>query len=340
MEGLIVESGPQQGLIVEIPGDGLTIIGRGEACDVQVDDDKVSREHAAVVKKGRKILLRDLKSRNGTILDDHFVREKPLEHGDVFRIGITQIRYTDTITEADRALAAHGEVAMTPHKRQADIEIVYDQGQWSKYTYASLACLLLSVHWLFAVLALAFAIAALIEIKLRGDLMGTKPTLAALLVALAVCSVHGYTKVWQPMVDRFVQYKAGQVCQQNMRTIYRALNRYSIDHNGHYPGTLGALYPRYLKSAECLRCPSARDPVMLPNGYATSYKYFGASASSQAPRTVLLMDHHALNHQLKHASLGRYVLYADGTVVLVPESHAARILHDAKTQGEPAPEKQ
>jgi len=339
MEGLIVESGPQQGLIVEIPGDGLTIIGRGEACDVQVEDDKVSREHAAVVKKGRKTLLRDLKSRNGTIIDDRFVREKPLEHGDVFRLGATRIRYTDCITEEDRALAAHGEVALTPHKRQTEIEIVYDQGQWSKYTYASLACLLLSVHWLFAVLALAFAIGALIEIKLRGDLAGTKPTLAALLVALAVCSFHGYTKVWQPMVDRFVQYKAGQVCQQNMRTIYRALNRYSIDQDGHYPGSLEALYPRYLKSADCLCCPCAREPIVLPNGFPTSYTYFGASASVQDPRAVLLMDHHPLNHQLKHASLGRYVLYVNGTVALVPEAQAVRILHDVKTRGEPAPEK-
>ena len=330
MEGLIVESGPQHGLIVEIAEEGATVIGRTESCHVRVDDEKVSREHAAVVRKGRRLVLRDLQSRNGTILDGHFVRERSLNPGDVFRVGETRIRYSDSITEEDRALAMLG--ALPPTGRSVrDVQVVYDQGQWSKFTYACFACVLLGVHWLFALFALGLGVAAIVDIKRRGDLLGMRPTVIGLLVALGLCGYHGHRRVWTPMMETLSEHRAAQQCRKNMRTIYRALSRYLIDHPEGYPPDLSHLLPRYVEDPSYFCCPRARDPETLSKGHSTSYVYFGHTASPSEPRSILLVDHHPLNH----AGKGRYVLYVDGAIIFVPEAAVARLLETAEAQTRP-----
>ncbi len=330
MEGLIVESGPQQGLVVELPETGIIVIGRSETCGLVLDDEKVSREHAAVVKKGRRIILRDLKSRNGTLLDGRFVGEKPLSPGDVFRVGDSRIRYADFITEEDRKLAEQGEFSTLQAKPAPEIEVVYDRVQWSRYTYICLGCLLLSAHWLFALLALGFGVAAYVEIKTRGDLAGGKATLAAVLLSLLICGYHGYEKVWTPLLQRWREQEAAQICQRNLHALYRAMCRYSIDHAGHFPEHLDDLYPRYVRKAELLCCPMAHDPIMTRMGHATSYLYFGEAEGARKARRILLMDHDPLNHTRHGVSVGRYVLYGDGTVSHIPEVAAAAILKELR----------
>ena len=64
---VVHEGRPQRA--VEVTGDRF-VIGRGESCDLVLDDPKVSREHAAVVPgAGPRHLLFDLDSANGTLVD-------------------------------------------------------------------------------------------------------------------------------------------------------------------------------------------------------------------------------------------------------------------------------
>ncbi len=65
-----------------------TIVGRDPDVDVTLDEDSVSRRHAAIIKSGEHYYLRDLQSKNGTYF--HGVlqgAEQELADGDCFRIG-------------------------------------------------------------------------------------------------------------------------------------------------------------------------------------------------------------------------------------------------------------
>jgi len=69
----------------------LVTIGRTGENQVVLEQTKVSRRHAQVVRKGDTFLLRDLGSTNGTWLQSERVGEVILQDDDVFRIGDAQL---------------------------------------------------------------------------------------------------------------------------------------------------------------------------------------------------------------------------------------------------------
>jgi hypothetical protein len=69
------------------PGKGPWRLGRGEECEVQVDDHRASRQHAQLGFKGAVIALRDLGSTNGTYVNGFRIEEVPIAVGSVLRIG-------------------------------------------------------------------------------------------------------------------------------------------------------------------------------------------------------------------------------------------------------------
>jgi S1-C subfamily serine protease len=87
---LRVESGSQAGRTVPI-GRNALVIGRDPEADLVLDDDRVSRRHAALVADGpAQLLLRDLSSTNGTWLDDRRVEgAASVSAGARIRIGAT-----------------------------------------------------------------------------------------------------------------------------------------------------------------------------------------------------------------------------------------------------------
>lgn len=321
MEGLIVESGPQQGVIVEL-GSEVVVFGRSDGCHIHLDDEAVSREHAAVALHGRRRVLRDLRSRNGTQMDGHFVRERVLKAGDVFCIGQTRVRYTDEISAEDRALYVTRDMESPGVPRPSQkIRVVYDRGQPSKYTYVAFVCCLLGVNWFFGLLALGFGVVGVFDTKARGAPKGLKMALASCAVALCICLFHGHRLVWKPGLQYLRERSAKHMCHRNMRVIHGAILTYLTDHPAAYPRDLEQLLPKYLRKAEHLVCPLAHEPTTLPRGHETSYIYFGQGAGIADAGTVLLVDHHPLNH----AGKGRHVLYADGHIEFMPE-HAAESL--------------
>ncbi len=63
------------------------VLGRGVETDIRVEDNEVSRTHCAVWLEDKKILVKDLRSRNGTYVNDQRVEEAELKPGDQVRIG-------------------------------------------------------------------------------------------------------------------------------------------------------------------------------------------------------------------------------------------------------------
>ena len=59
------------------------IIGRSSKCDIQIDQESISRNHSKLINTGKSILIRDLGSTNGTYVNDELIEERTLRDGDL-----------------------------------------------------------------------------------------------------------------------------------------------------------------------------------------------------------------------------------------------------------------
>jgi pSer/pThr/pTyr-binding forkhead associated (FHA) protein len=76
--------------------DDVTTLGRAASCQVVIDDDFASRRHAQIIRRDEIYWLRDLDSKNGTLLDHEAVmNETPLADGAEIRIGAVALRFAD-----------------------------------------------------------------------------------------------------------------------------------------------------------------------------------------------------------------------------------------------------
>jgi two-component system NtrC family sensor kinase len=96
--------------------EGAVSIGREAGNLVQLDDNEVSRRHAEIRRVGDGFVVGDLKSSNGTYLNDRKVDRAELSSGDRIRIGRTVLVYT----KDPDAEAAIGLVDIVPAESQAD----------------------------------------------------------------------------------------------------------------------------------------------------------------------------------------------------------------------------
>lgn len=84
--------GPELGKKFNLDGPSL-VIGRSSKCDIQIDQEAVSRNHAKIVNSGQRVLIRDLGSTNGTHVNDQSVEESILRDGDLIKIGRTIFKF-------------------------------------------------------------------------------------------------------------------------------------------------------------------------------------------------------------------------------------------------------
>jgi hypothetical protein len=70
----------------------VTSVGRGIEADIQIDDTSVSRLHCSIV-LGSEVLIRDLDSTNGTIVDGNRASESVLYDGSIIKIGNITFTY-------------------------------------------------------------------------------------------------------------------------------------------------------------------------------------------------------------------------------------------------------
>ena len=93
---LVVRAGWGRGGQEILLVDDVTTLGRAASCQVVIDDDFASRRHAQIVRRDEIYWLRDLDSKNGTLLDNEPVTaETPLADGAEIRIGAVILRFVD-----------------------------------------------------------------------------------------------------------------------------------------------------------------------------------------------------------------------------------------------------
>lgn len=107
--------------------DDVTTLGRAATCQVVIDNDFASRRHAQITRRDEVYWLRDLDSKNGTLLDNEPVNgEMPLADGAEIRIGSVVLRFIDpAATRTQPNLAA----SMAGLRVEAVTRQVWLQGQ-------------------------------------------------------------------------------------------------------------------------------------------------------------------------------------------------------------------
>jgi len=90
---LKVSQGPKAGKEIKIPTPKCVIgrDGREKGVDLQINNDAISRQHCVIMTSENEVVVRDLKSRNGTFVNDERVTgEAVLLHGDSLKVGPLQ----------------------------------------------------------------------------------------------------------------------------------------------------------------------------------------------------------------------------------------------------------
>jgi two-component system cell cycle response regulator len=90
---LIVIYGHDLGRRVHVGAEPL-IIGRSPQCEIQIDQESVSRNHCRVRFDGSGFFVSDLGSTNGTYVNDNLIEgEARLRHGDQLKVGRTILKF-------------------------------------------------------------------------------------------------------------------------------------------------------------------------------------------------------------------------------------------------------
>ena len=69
-----------------------TRIGRAPACELQLDSTSVSRHHALLLKSARELIIEDLNSTNGVLVNGRKISRQLLKDGDLLTLGEVQLR--------------------------------------------------------------------------------------------------------------------------------------------------------------------------------------------------------------------------------------------------------
>lgn len=83
---LVVQSGGRAGREIPITLDDF-VIGRDLGCHFRVDHDRVNHHHCRIRRSKNKVLVEDLNSIHGTMVNDHAIRSVEAHDGDRLRVG-------------------------------------------------------------------------------------------------------------------------------------------------------------------------------------------------------------------------------------------------------------
>ncbi|MBI2837435.1 MAG: FHA domain-containing protein [Acidobacteria bacterium] len=90
---LVVKRGKNLGAVYPVPWCGMVNIGRSRSNNIVVDDRTASSEHCRLKHDGERFLLYDLKSTNGSFLNDRKVTQAYVKDGDTLQVGETQLMF-------------------------------------------------------------------------------------------------------------------------------------------------------------------------------------------------------------------------------------------------------
>jgi diguanylate cyclase (GGDEF)-like protein len=97
---LVIISGAEMGRRIDLTHEEVSI-GRSDQCTVCVNSDLVSRRHAVVNRVLGHYIVVDLKSTNGTFLNDQRIERAELKDGDLLRTGKTVLKYLENNIELE-----------------------------------------------------------------------------------------------------------------------------------------------------------------------------------------------------------------------------------------------
>jgi diguanylate cyclase (GGDEF)-like protein len=97
---LVIMTGAEMGRRIDLTHEEVSI-GRSEECTVCVNSDLVSRRHAVVNRVLGRYIVVDLKSTNGTFINDTRVERAELQDGDLLRTGKTVLKYLEDNLELE-----------------------------------------------------------------------------------------------------------------------------------------------------------------------------------------------------------------------------------------------
>jgi hypothetical protein len=125
---LVVDAGNDSGRVVPLAEGQTLLIGRAHTMDLVLTDRHVSRLHCQVWREGKRVLLRDCNSRNGTRIQPggRLTGDHQLRSGDMIRLGDTLVRFRQNgplteeewLTESDPELLLQEALPLLSLRRQ------------------------------------------------------------------------------------------------------------------------------------------------------------------------------------------------------------------------------
>jgi len=107
MASLIVVSGPNEGDYYPL-GKRTIVVGRDEACPVQITDDRVSRKHLQIRSNDDAYVLWDMNSANGTWINGRKVEaEIELADNDEIEVGGSKLVFSSRDFEDRESAFSH-----------------------------------------------------------------------------------------------------------------------------------------------------------------------------------------------------------------------------------------
>jgi pSer/pThr/pTyr-binding forkhead associated (FHA) protein len=91
MAKLVILTGGLTGLTHELSANSTTV-GRAEGNLLQIIEPAVSGRHCEILLRGNEVVVRDLKSTNGTFIQGERITEAILKPGQILRLGRVDLR--------------------------------------------------------------------------------------------------------------------------------------------------------------------------------------------------------------------------------------------------------
>lgn len=110
---LVEATGPNAGRVHPL-SHGVNVIGRGSEATLQLEHPDVSRRHAQLEVGPSAVIVRDLGSKNGVLVDGQpLVDATVLAHGQTISFGELSLRLNHPAAQVNHALARAGETTVT-----------------------------------------------------------------------------------------------------------------------------------------------------------------------------------------------------------------------------------
>jgi predicted component of type VI protein secretion system len=90
---LVIVKGRSANQVLSIPSDGVTTVGRQQGCQIRIASSQVSRKHCELFEKKGHLLVKDLGSSNGTLINGKKIDgQQVVENGSILTIGSVVFR--------------------------------------------------------------------------------------------------------------------------------------------------------------------------------------------------------------------------------------------------------